>query len=101
MLSIKSESKSQPEEINNHVVEISNLDHYYGRGSLRKQILFGINLTLKKGEPPITFRWRGINHTLAKAGKSARGDIRRSVIPLLEEIQCSVQGSGLFFAGTS
>lgn len=32
------------------VVQIEHLDHFYGQGSLRKQILFDINLTLGKGE---------------------------------------------------
>ncbi len=32
------------------VVEINNLNHYYGEGSLKKQILFDINLTLDRGE---------------------------------------------------
>lgn len=34
----------------NKVVEIKNLDFYYGHGNMKKQILFDINLTLKKGE---------------------------------------------------
>ncbi|ACK67702.1 ABC exporter ATP-binding subunit, DevA family [Rippkaea orientalis PCC 8801] len=33
-----------------NVVVIKNLNHYFGEGSLRKQILFDINLTLKSGE---------------------------------------------------
>jgi putative ABC transport system ATP-binding protein len=32
------------------IVEIKNLDHFYGEGSLRKQVLFDINLELKAGE---------------------------------------------------
>ncbi|HAC62214.1 MAG TPA: ABC transporter, partial [Cyanothece sp. UBA12306] len=32
------------------VVSIKNLNHYFGEGNLRKQILFNINLTLKSGE---------------------------------------------------
>ena len=32
------------------VVEIENLSHFYGKGKLKKQILFNINLTLKAGE---------------------------------------------------
>jgi len=32
------------------VVEIKNLDHYYGKGSLTRQTLFDINLTLYAGE---------------------------------------------------
>ncbi len=32
------------------IVIIENLDHYYGKGNLRKQILFNINLILKAGE---------------------------------------------------
>lgn len=40
------------------------------------------------------FRWLGINHTLAKAGKSARSDIKEAVIPILEEMECpSCKGS--------
>lgn len=42
------------------------------------------------------FRWTGINHVLAKAGKSATSEIKESVIPLLEELTCiSCQGSRL------
>lgn len=37
--------------MNNYsVVDIKNLDHYFGQGSLRKQILFNIGLTLQSGE---------------------------------------------------
>ena len=32
------------------VVAIKNLQHFYGKGSLKKQILFDINLNLKEGE---------------------------------------------------
>ena len=32
------------------VVQIQDLDHFYGQGALKKQILFGINLTLRQGE---------------------------------------------------
>jgi putative ABC transport system ATP-binding protein len=34
----------------NPVVQIKNLDHFFGKGSLRKKILFEINLTLYSGE---------------------------------------------------
>jgi putative ABC transport system ATP-binding protein len=34
----------------NYVIEMHNLNHYYGKGSLRKQTLFDINLTVKSGE---------------------------------------------------
>ncbi len=34
----------------NEVIVIRNLDHFFGEGILRKQILFNINLTLKSGE---------------------------------------------------
>lgn len=40
------------------------------------------------------FRWMGINHVLAKAGKSARGELRELIVPLLEELICpSCQGA--------
>ncbi|MEM9543470.1 MAG: DevA family ABC transporter ATP-binding protein [Cyanobacteria bacterium P01_E01_bin.42] len=32
------------------VVEISHLNHYYGRGDLRKQILFDVDLVLRSGD---------------------------------------------------
>lgn len=32
------------------VIEIQNLDHYFGYGSLRKQVLFDINLDINSGE---------------------------------------------------
>ncbi|MBH8552026.1 DevA family ABC transporter ATP-binding protein [Nostocaceae cyanobacterium CENA357] len=32
------------------VISIENLDHYFGKGQLRKQVLFNINLTINKGE---------------------------------------------------
>ncbi len=37
-------------ELTEHVVEIRHLDFHFGTGSLRKQILFDINLTLAAGE---------------------------------------------------
>lgn len=36
-----------------------------------------------------TFKWTGINHVLAKAGKAAQTEIRASVIPLLDELECA------------
>ncbi|MFQ5729687.1 MAG: excinuclease ABC subunit A, partial [Waddliaceae bacterium] len=42
------------------------------------------------------FRWVGINHVLAKAGKSANSDLKRPIIPLLDELECfSCHGSRL------
>jgi putative ABC transport system ATP-binding protein len=35
---------------NQPVIDIENLDHYFGKGELRKQVLFNINLTINKGE---------------------------------------------------
>lgn len=49
-------------------------------------------------EPSIKcrFRWVGINHVLAKAGKNATSSIRESVIPMLDELPCiSCQGMRL------
>ncbi|MDJ0690566.1 MAG: DevA family ABC transporter ATP-binding protein [Xenococcaceae cyanobacterium MO_188.B32] len=41
---------SDRQSTNFPVVEIQNLDHYFGEGKLRKQILFDIDLTLRSGE---------------------------------------------------
>lgn len=44
----------------------------------------------------LTFRWVGINHVLAKAGRSAHSTIRDIITPLLEEHVCnSCHGSRL------
>lgn len=58
---------------------------------------------IMKGSPPdklytakqgFQFRWAGIDNVLAKAGKSARSEIKESIIPLLNELECrSCQGS--------
>ncbi|MEO1378019.1 MAG: DevA family ABC transporter ATP-binding protein [Cyanobacteria bacterium J06635_10] len=36
--------------INYPVIDIHNLNHYFGKGNLRKQVLFDINLTIDVGE---------------------------------------------------
>ena len=44
----------------------------------------------------LQFRWVGINHVLAKAGRNATTAIRESVIPMLDELTCiSCQGTRL------
>ena len=45
MLSLKDKSSAVSE-----IVKIQNLDHFFGEGQLRKQILFDIDLTLDAGE---------------------------------------------------
>ncbi|NGX42253.1 MAG: UvrABC system protein A [Chlamydiae bacterium] len=60
---------------------------------------------LMNGSPPdkwydseygYQFRWVGIDHALAKAGKSANSELRRPIIPLLHELKCfSCHGSRL------
>ena len=50
-------------------------------------------LTSKQG---FRFRWMGINHVFAKAGKGASPDIKEAVIPLLDELECySCKGTRL------
>lgn len=36
--------------INQPVIDLKNLDHYFGKDELRKQVLFNINLTINRGE---------------------------------------------------
>ena len=36
--------------INQPVIDIRNLDHYFGKGELRKQVLCNINLAIHRGE---------------------------------------------------
>lgn len=50
MLTINQKNNLQGTLENNKVVEITNLNFYYGNNDTRKQILFDINLTLNKGE---------------------------------------------------
>jgi putative ABC transport system ATP-binding protein len=49
MNNIPSTIKHQP-STTNQVVNIHNLNHFFGEGKLKKQILFDINLTLNSGE---------------------------------------------------
>ena len=44
------ESINSPQLKTNEVVNIQNLDHFFGEGKLKKQILFEIDLTLNSGE---------------------------------------------------
>jgi putative ABC transport system ATP-binding protein len=41
---------SNQQTINQPVIDIKNLDHYFGKGELRKQVLFNINLEINRGE---------------------------------------------------
>lgn len=60
---------------------------------------------IMNGSPPdkwtnshlgFSFRWIGINATMAKIGKSAQSELREEVIPLLDEIECfTCQGTRL------
>lgn len=60
---------------------------------------------LMNGSPPdkwyqhtggLKFRWTGINHVLAKAGRAARTELREPLIPMLDELECiSCNGSRL------
>ncbi len=42
--------KIDSNNLNNVVVEVKNLNHYFGKGNLKKQVLFDINLEIGKGE---------------------------------------------------
>ena len=60
---------------------------------------------LMNGSPPekwyatkqgFKFRWLGINHVFAKAGKAASAEIKEAVVPLLDELECySCKGTRL------
>ncbi len=50
LLKTKYQRQQQENQETENVVEIQHLDFFYGKGAMRKQILFDINLTLKKGE---------------------------------------------------
>ncbi len=50
MLTIEKKFDSDYPLEQDRVVEINNLNFYYGQGKLQKQILFDINLTLNKGD---------------------------------------------------
>lgn len=50
MLLLNEQLNSDSNIENNKVINISNLDFYFGKGKLQKQILFDIHLILKKGE---------------------------------------------------
>lgn len=59
-----------------------------------KQLQLALNgsdklYTSKEG---FQFRWLGINHVLAKAGRSAHHEMRQEITPLLEELDCMTCG---------
>ncbi|CCB86992.1 UvrABC system protein A [Parachlamydia acanthamoebae UV-7] len=43
---------------------------------------------MRKGTPPLTFRWAGIDHVLSKIGKHGKGELKSGVLPLLDEYEC-------------
>ncbi len=49
-----------------------------------------------KSQEGFAFRWVGINHVLARIGKTGKNEIREPVIPLLDELECySCKGARL------
>jgi putative ABC transport system ATP-binding protein len=50
VFSLKLPAQSQDPIPSSAVIEIQDLQHYFGDGSLRKQVLFDINLTINAGE---------------------------------------------------
>ncbi len=82
-------------------LELENIDPYIPLYQLSieklQMIMQGVAedqwLTTSKG---LRFRWIGINHVLAKAGKSATTALREAILPLLQEQTClSCQGARL------
>lgn len=77
----------------NQLMEMEGIDPYLPLIDLKPaQLKFIMN-----GSPPDKWvknnegfqaRWIGINHALAKAGKNSKGELRQSVIPLLNELEC-------------
>jgi len=52
--------------------------------------------SLKISQGPLKIQWMGINNVLAKAGKHAKGEIKETILPLLDEFICnSCEGSRL------
>ncbi|KST69401.1 DevA family ABC transporter ATP-binding protein [Mastigocoleus testarum] len=51
-MQILNSSESSPHHLgsNEPAIQISNLNHYFGKGSLRNQVLLDINLTIDQGE---------------------------------------------------
>jgi putative ABC transport system ATP-binding protein len=58
-------------------ISISNLNHYFGQGQLRKQVLFDINLEINSGEIVIMTGPSGSGKTtlLTLVGRLALGSI--------------------------
>jgi len=54
------------------VISVSNLNHYFGSGGLRKQVLFDINLTINAGEIVIMTGPSGSGKTLMGGLRSAQ-----------------------------
>lgn len=79
MLTIEKKFDSDYPLEQDRVVEIKNLNFYYGQGKLQKQILFDINLTLNKGDVVIM--------------KGPSGSGKTTLLTLMGALRSATEGS--------
>jgi putative ABC transport system ATP-binding protein len=107
-LLIQKEAKMMPPA---PIISIADLNHFYGEGSLRKQVLFGINLTLEPGEIVLMTGPSGSGKTtlltlmgalrsvqegsLKVLGKELRGASKQELIRIRRQIGYIFQGHNL------
>lgn len=107
-LFVAKESKMMPPA---PIISITDLNHFYGEGSLRKQVLFGINLTLEPGEIVLMTGPSGSGKTtlltlmgalrsvqegsLKVLGKELKGASKQELIRIRRQIGYIFQGHNL------
>ena len=91
------------------VISIHNLDHYFGQGQLRKQVLFDINLEINSGEIVIMTGPSGSGKTTLLTLVSGLRSAQSGSLQILGEELCGATsrtvGTGkttqwLYFSGT-
>ncbi|GAA6617082.1 hypothetical protein NUACC26_028910 [Scytonema sp. NUACC26] len=80
------------------VISIKNLNHYFGRGQLRKQVLFDINLEINPGEIVIMTGLSGSGKTTLLTLVGGLRSPQEGSMRVLERELCGATARELTFA---
>jgi putative ABC transport system ATP-binding protein len=86
------------DKIMNPVISIKNLNHYFGRGQLRKQVLFDINLEINPGEIVIMTGPSGSGKTTLLTLAGGLRSPQEGSMRVLERELCGASARELTFA---
>ncbi|MBE9181908.1 DevA family ABC transporter ATP-binding protein [Oculatella sp. LEGE 06141] len=79
----------------NPVISVCRLNHYFGRGDLRKQVLFDINLTIRPGEIIIMTGPSGSGKTTLLTLMGGLRSVQNGSLRVLEQEMCGASKSRL------